>query len=107
MYRDGAPEVLIVMPCGFHMDKAAEKAQHLSSLPGWAEPPAVRSGRVFVVDANSYFARPRPRIVEGTELLAHLFHPAQFECKDPRGAFRKLESRSNSEGSRLFLSRVS
>jgi iron complex transport system substrate-binding protein len=27
------------------------------------------------VDANAYFARPGPRVVEGVELLAHLFHP--------------------------------
>jgi iron complex transport system substrate-binding protein len=42
------------------------------------------------VDANSYFARPGPRVVEGTELLAHLLHPELFEWKGPAGAFRRL-----------------
>ena len=52
--------------------------------------PAVRNGRVYAVDANSYFARPGPRVVEGTELLAHLLHPAVFEWKGASDAFRRL-----------------
>jgi iron complex transport system substrate-binding protein len=84
------PEVLIVMPCGFGLEKAAEQARQLSSYPGWADLPAVRNSRVYAVDANSYFARPGPRVVEGTELLAHLLHPDLFEWKGPAGAFRSL-----------------
>ena len=40
--------------------------------------PAVRNGRVYAVDANSFFARPGPRVVEGAELLARLIHPELF-----------------------------
>jgi iron complex transport system substrate-binding protein len=36
---------------------------------------------VIAVDANAYFARPGPRIAEGVELLAHLFHPERFEWR--------------------------
>lgn len=85
------PEVLIVMPCGFGLEKAADQARMLTSYPGWADLPAVRNGRVYAVDANSYFARPGPRVVEGTELLAHLLHPDRFEWQGPAGAFRKLD----------------
>ena len=84
------PEVLIVMPCGFGLEKAADQARQLFTYPGWADLPAVRDGRVYAVDANSYFARPGPRVVEGTELLAHLLHPDLFEWKGPPGAFRSL-----------------
>jgi iron complex transport system substrate-binding protein len=52
----------------------------------------IAEGRVYAVDANSYFARPGPRVVAGTELLAHLLHPDLFEWKGPGGAFRSLES---------------
>jgi iron complex transport system substrate-binding protein len=90
-----APEVLIVMPCGFHMEKAAEQARSLFVRPGWNDIPAVREGRVFAVDANSYFARPGPRVVEGTELLAHLLHPDLFEWKGPRSAFQRLTVESD------------
>jgi iron complex transport system substrate-binding protein len=85
-----APEVLIVMPCGIHMEKAAQQAERLFAYPGWSDLPAVRNGRVYAVDANSYFARPGPRVIEGTELLAHLLHPNLFEWNGPRSAFRKL-----------------
>ena len=70
-----SPEVLIIMPCGFNLDKVVEQAPQLFNYAGWRDLPAVRSGRVFAVDANSYFARPGPRIVDGTELLAHIIHP--------------------------------
>jgi iron complex transport system substrate-binding protein len=86
-----APEVLIVMPCGCGTAKAAEQARLLSDYPGWSELPAVRNARVYAVDASSYFARPGPRLVEGTELLAHLLHPASFEWRGPPDAFRTVE----------------
>jgi iron complex transport system substrate-binding protein len=82
-----APEVLMVMPCGCGSAKATEQARQLSDYPGWSELPAVRDGRVYVVDASSYFARPGPRVVAGTELLAHLLHPASFHWKGPPDAF--------------------
>jgi len=79
-----APEVVVIMPCGFNLEqtmkqiwsvfgfKKSEAARHFFELP------AVRNGRVYAVDANSYFARPGPRVVEGAELLARLIHPSLF-----------------------------
>jgi len=95
-----APEVLVVMPCGFGLEKAAAEAAQLSRYPGWSELPAVRNGHVYAVDANAYFARPGPRVVEGTELLAHLFHPDLFAWEGPEGSFRRIERASVSESLR-------
>src|SRR5215831_10375125 len=89
-----APEVLIVMPCGCGLAKAAEQAQCLFDNPGALELPAVKSGSVYAVDANSYFARPGPRVVEGTELLAHLLHPSIYEWRGPTDAFTKLDHKA-------------
>ena len=86
-----APEVLIVTPCGFNLDKVIEQTPQLFKYPGWSELPAVRDGRVYAVDANSYFARPGPRVVEGTELLAHLIHPDLFQWEGSPKAFRNVE----------------
>ncbi len=83
------PDILVLMPCGFHLGKAFEEAQRLFNLPHWSKLPAVRTGRVYVVDANSYFARPGPRVVEGTELLAHLIHP-ELVPWNAREAYRRL-----------------
>ena len=60
------PEMIIVSPCGYRLDRAAELARKM---------PRVSDAVVYAVDANAYFARPGPRVVEGVELLAHLFHP--------------------------------
>ena len=72
------PEVLVLMPCGFGAARAAEEAGALPGLPGWSDLRAVRDGRVWVVDANSFFSRPAPRLVEGVEILARILHPGAF-----------------------------
>lgn len=86
-----APQVMIVAPCGFNLEQAVIQAEQLPGLPGWSNIPAVRDGRVYVVDASAYFARPGPRVVDGVELLAHLIHPAAFDWRDRPPAFRRLD----------------
>jgi iron complex transport system substrate-binding protein len=79
-----APEVLVIMPCGFNLQQTMKQIwsvfsfQRSEAARQFFDLPAVRNGRVFAVDANSYFARPGPRVVEGAELLARLIHPAVF-----------------------------
>jgi iron complex transport system substrate-binding protein len=59
-----APDVVVLAPCGYDVERTL------------AETPAALPGRsVFAVDANALVSRPGPRVVEGVELLAHLFHP--------------------------------
>jgi len=60
------PEMIIVSPCGYRLERAVELARQM---------PQISDATVYAVDANAYFARPGPRVVEGVELLAHLFHP--------------------------------
>jgi len=67
-----APEVVVVMPCGFDIPRARAEMHLLTKRPGWRDLPAVRTGRVFVTDASAYFSRPGPRIVRGLEILADL-----------------------------------
>jgi iron complex transport system substrate-binding protein len=66
------PEMIIVSPCGYRLDRAAELARKM---------PRISDATVYAVDANAYFARPGPRVVEGIELLAHLFHPSLVPWK--------------------------
>lgn len=79
-----APEVLVIMPCGFNLQQTMKQIwsvfgmQRTSATRTFFDLPAVRNGRVYAVDANSYFARPGPRVVEGAELLARLIHPQLF-----------------------------
>lgn len=87
-----APEVLVFMPCGYDLSRAAERIPALTALPGFADLPAARSGRVYVVDASSYFARPGPRVVDGAELMAHLLHPDRIDWFGRKDAYRRIPS---------------
>lgn len=83
------PDVLVLMPCGFDAERAAREARALPDLPGWDELAAVRNDRVWAADANSYFSRPAPRLVEGTEILARILHREVFaNAPDPADAAR-------------------
>ena len=85
-----SPEIILVMPCGFDVQGALEQTQWLTERAGWQELPAVQAGNVFVVDANAYFARPGPRLVDGTEIMARLFHPDLFPSQLAEGVAYKL-----------------
>lgn len=85
-----APEVLILSPCGFNLAETMRQAALLTTYPGWERLPAVEGGSVYAVDANSYFARPGPRVVDGIELLAHLIHPEVFSWSGPPEAYQSL-----------------
>ncbi|MGH8700650.1 MAG: ABC transporter substrate-binding protein, partial [Burkholderiales bacterium] len=86
-----APDVLLLMPCGFTVSRTLRELDRLScdsSWPGWRTLPAVRDGHVFAVDASAYFSRPGPRLVDGVELLAALFHPSLLGGVRPADACR-------------------
>ncbi len=70
-----SPDVLVLMPCGFSASRTAREAQPLLHRYDWDALPAVRSRKVFAVDATSFFSRPGPRLVEGVAILAALLHP--------------------------------
>ncbi len=89
-----APEVIIVSPCGYHLERTMRLAQSLPALRQWNELPAVQSGRVFAVDADSYFARPGPRVVDGVELLAHLIHPDGFPWMGPPQSYAQVKTKT-------------
>ncbi len=83
-----SPDVVVAMPCGWDASRArAEVDAHA------AEVAAIGAGRVWTVDAAATFSRPGPRLVEGTELLAHLLHPDRVDA--PAGVpFERIEEKS-------------
>ncbi len=81
------PEVVLIMPCGYDARRAQAEALD------YAEPLAsLGAERIVALDANAYFSRPGPRLVDGLELLAHVLHPGSV---DPPPAAEVLEVRAD------------
>ena len=74
--RTWAPEVIVLACCGFDETRAATESASLAALPGFADLPAVRQGRVWAVDGVGHFSRPGPRLVDSLEWLASVLHPS-------------------------------
>jgi hypothetical protein len=78
-FTASAPDVVVLMPCGFDADRAVrEGRQHLVGKPGWAELPAVRAGRVWAVNGFRLFSGASPALIDGLEILARVLHPGAF-----------------------------
>ena len=75
-----APEVLVIAPCGFDLERSRREAAPLERLPGWHDVPAVASGNATVIDGDAYLNRPGPRLVESLELLQQLIAGAKGEA---------------------------
>jgi iron complex transport system substrate-binding protein len=74
------PDLVVVMPCGWYVeDSRAQALEHRDRIE------ALGAERVFAVDAASTYSRPGPRLIEGTELLAHLLHPDLVDPPDGIG----------------------
>lgn len=87
---DADPDVIVLMPCGFGLDRVAEEAKVLEAQPFWSGLKAVRDARVYLVDANHYFSRPGPRLVDSLEILAEILHPGDFDFGHAGHGWRAL-----------------
>ena len=86
---DSQPEVIVLMPCGFDVKRGLQDLPLLSNKDGWANLPAVKNNRVYVIDAGAYTSRSGPRLVDGLEILAEMIHPNLFSGMVPEsGALR-------------------
>jgi iron complex transport system substrate-binding protein len=80
-----APDVVVAMPCGWDAAQARSEVDAHA-----AEVAAIGAERIWTVDAAASFSRPGPRLVDGTELLAHLLHPDRVPA--PSGVpFERVE----------------
>ena len=76
-----APDLVVVAPCGYHLDGAAEQARTVAgALPGVP---------VWAIDADGIVVRPGPRLVNGVEALAAVIHPGAGPAAAP-GAVQRI-----------------
>lgn len=86
---DYQPEVLLIAPCGFSIDRTIRELPHNRLWEWWSVLPAVRTGRVYVLDGALY-SRYGPRTVDGLEALASLVHPDLFHGPVPEHLARAV-----------------
>ena len=84
------PEIIMLMPCGFNLERAVEDVPLLLNLEGWDSLPAVRNDQVFIIDADAYTSRLGPRLVTGLEIMAEIIHPELFSGLIPDGGAVRL-----------------
>jgi iron complex transport system substrate-binding protein len=76
--QNANPDVIILMPCGFDLERTQKEAATLTEKPEWSTLSAVQKGKVYVTDGNAYFNRPSQRLVDSLEILTEILHPEQF-----------------------------
>ena len=74
------PDLVLVTPCGFHLDGAADQARTAAeALPGVP---------IWALDGDALIVRPGPRLIDGVETIAGILHPDLVPGPDPRAARR-------------------
>jgi iron complex transport system substrate-binding protein len=80
-FTDAAPDVVLVAPCGFHLDDAAQQARTIApKFPGTP---------VWAIDSGGLVARPGPRLVDGVEAIAAILHPGAVP-EPPEGVLARV-----------------
>lgn len=67
------PDVCIMMGCGLSLEQNERHMHRLMAEPSFRSLRCVQHRQVWAVDANGYFSRPGPRLVDGALVLAAIF----------------------------------
>ena len=68
------PDFIMIMPCGFGIERTKQELHLLTEHPSWPGLKAVQNGNVYLTDGHQYFNRPGPRVVESAEILFEILH---------------------------------
>lgn len=85
-----SPDIIILMPCGFNLQRTIAELKQLQNYPDWSTLPAVQNDQVYAVDGSSFFNRPGPRIIDGLEIMAQIIHPDFFTYQFSDKVFQRI-----------------
>ena len=85
---DEQPEILVLIPCGYYIKDILRQLPQTAFPESFQEIPAFQNSEIWAMDASSYFSRPAPRLVDGVEILAKIFHPEIFGIPTENEAVR-------------------
>ncbi len=77
---ESGPEVILLMPCGYDVASVVKESESSCATSQLLADAALRSCAVYAFDANAYFSRSGPRLVDGIELMSTLFHPELIDA---------------------------
>jgi iron complex transport system substrate-binding protein len=84
------PDKIILMPCGFNVERTLKEAKTLETNDKWKSLQSVQNNEVYAVNAGAYFSKPGPRTITGLEVIAKIIDPDSFEAiKVPTNSFSK------------------
>lgn len=86
--NESNPEIIVMIPCGYYTPDILRQLENTVFPDSFKQISAFRSDEIWALDASSYFSRPAPRIVDGAEILAKIFHPDIFGAPDAQEAVR-------------------
>jgi iron complex transport system substrate-binding protein len=87
--RRADPEVLVIAPCGFPLERTAREMPTLEAQPDWEDLRARRAGRVYLADGNLYFNRSGPSVFDSVRILAEILHDGALEPTFEGRAWRR------------------
>eukprot|EP00904_Undaria_pinnatifida_P007081 jgi/Undpi1/3502/HiC_scaffold_16.g06874.m1 len=67
-------DVVLIAPCGMDRKRAAVDGNRMWRHDWWRELRAVKDGKVYALDGNAYYARPGPRLLQGSGIIARILH---------------------------------
>ena len=85
------PDVLVLSPCGFTLERTLKDVPILQRHPLWQSLHAVQNGRVYAIDGNQYLNRSGPRLVESAELLARVIWDREVEIAVDEQAWMQVK----------------
>ncbi len=84
------PDIIIIAPCGFGINRTRDEISLITNKKGFKSLKAYQNKQIFLVDGNAYLTRPGPRIIDGVEILAEIFHPNIFPRTYPSSSWQQL-----------------
>ncbi|MCS7118212.1 MAG: ABC transporter substrate-binding protein [Thaumarchaeota archaeon] len=84
------PEVVVVGPCGFRLERSLEDARLMSRHSWFRRLPAFARREVYAVDAKRFFSGHGPSIAGGVEALAEVLHGEHVTDLAPEGSYAKV-----------------
>jgi len=84
------PDVIVLMPCGYHLDEVEQQANSFAWPDGWQHLRAVRGGHVYLVDASGQFSRHGPRLADGLETLREIVADVRHPGASSSSAWRRM-----------------